>query len=631
MDLGVKPESQEPSSVSCASTNTIAALLAGAADPTAAERFEVHLDQCPTCRRLVAELGRGLSAIDHVPPRTPLPRIGDAIGRYALQQLVGVGGMGVVYRAHDTTLDREVALKLLRPDLLEGPSLLAEAQAMARLQHPNIVTVHDAGIANGQLYVCMEYVAGTTLRAATQGQAWRAIVDMYRAAGEGLAFVHRAKLMHLDFKPDNVLVDRDGRVRVTDFGLARRVGTRDERIAGTPAYMPPEQRISGRIDARADQYAFCASLREALGDDAARLRRVLERGLAPRAGDRYRDMDALLAAIADAMRPRRAPVAIGLVASVAVATAMLMPQPTHVITATIDRPRTVWRDRYQPLTPPPAATSAMTSPHPVHAARVGAELQRALTLHVARVLADRDTRVFSTTTTTTTRTTTATTEAKAGAAPDDAATACDDGSPITCNLWPPSCPAGTSLAAQSGCWTCAEPQSCMSLGFPHTCNDGSPLRCAQEPPSCPGRAIAAIRNGCWSCQDPFTCWSRLPQPHAAPPRRPPARPTHAGSNTGSNTGSNSGSNTGSDGDGGSVCGNGFCEVGEDHVSCAGDCCETGATGACLAQCGNGFCEEGEDHASCASDCCETTTAGACAPVCGNGFCEEGETCPGECP
>jgi hypothetical protein len=463
----------------------------------------------------------------------------------------------------------------------------------------------------------MEYVAGTTLRAATQDQPWRTIVDMYRAAGEGLAYVHRAKLVHLDFKPDNVLVDRDGRVRVTDFGLARMVGTRDKRIVGTPAYMAPEQRTSDRIDARADQYAFCASLREALGDDAARLRRVLERGLAPHAADRYRDMDALLAAIADATRPRRLPVTVGLVASAAVATALLLPQPTHVITTTIDRPHTVWRDRYQPRASPPpvtATTSTTTSPHAVHVARVRADL-RALTLHVTRALSHRDTPVLMVSTTPTTMTTI---EANAGAAHDDATTACDDGSPITCTRWPPSCPAGTSLATQAGCWTCADPQSCMSLGFPQTCNDGTPLRCTQEPPVCPGRAIAAIRNGCWSCEDPFTCWSRLPHPHAAPPRKPPARPAHTGSNTGS------------DGNGGSACGNGFCETGEDHVSCAADCCETGPTGACLAQCGNGFCESGEDHGSCASDCCETTSTGACAPVCGNGFCEEGETCPSEC-
>jgi serine/threonine protein kinase len=190
-----------------------------------------------------------------------LPQPGESIGRYAIKRVVGVGGMGVVYEAHDKTLDRCVAIKLLRPDLLEGPSLLAEAQAMARLQHPNIVAVHDAGIANGQLYVCMEYVAGTTLRAwrTAAPRDWRSIARVYLAAGEGLAYVHRAGLVHLDFKPDNVLVDRDGRVRVTDFGLAHIVGARPRAIVGTPAYMAPEQRSGRPTDARCDQYAFCVS------------------------------------------------------------------------------------------------------------------------------------------------------------------------------------------------------------------------------------------------------------------------------------------------------------------------------------------------------------------------------------
>jgi serine/threonine protein kinase len=629
-DVGARPESLEPS-VSCASTNTIAALLAGAADSAAAERLEVHLDQCPACRRLVAELGRGLSAIEHTAPRDGLPQIGEAIGRYQLQRVVGVGGMGVVYRAHDTTLDREVAIKLLRPDLLEGPSLLAEAQAMARLQHPNIVTVHDAGIANNQLYICMEYVAGTTLRTATQNRGWREIVEMYRAAGEGLAYVHRAGLVHLDFKPDNVLVDGDGRVRVTDFGLARMMGRPDKRIVGTPAYMAPEQRTGGRVDARTDQFAFCTSLREALGDNW-RLRRVLARGLEPRPTDRYPDMEALLAAITRATRRKRAPAAFAIVAA-AIAAAIFLPQSPRVVTTTVDRPRTIYRDRYQPATTSSSSTiTALAQESPtvstappvrVQAASADLEMRRARKFHIEHI------GYAATLFTSAATTTTPSTESDDPGDIDDAGTLCDDGSLVTCNLWPPSCPAGSLLAVQDGCWTCAEALSCMSLGFPRTCNDGTPLRCSQEAPTCPGRTIAAIRSGCWSCQDPFTCGSRALKPVYPPPRKPPGRPPPSGS--GSNTGgSNTGSNTGSNG-GNAVCGNGFCEIGEDHTACAGDCCETDSSGACLAQCGNGFCENGENHASCANDCCETTGSGACAPVCGNGFCEDGETCPGECP
>jgi serine/threonine protein kinase len=623
-DLGARPESPELS-VSCVSTNTIAALLAGAADATAAARLEVHLDQCPTCRRLVAELGRGLSAIDshhHTSRRDGLPQIGETMGRYELLSVVGVGGMGVVYRAHDTTLDREVAIKLLRPDLLEGPSLLAEAQAMARLQHPNIVTVHDAGIANNQLYICMEYVAGTTLRAATQQRSWREIVDMYRAAGEGLAYVHRAGLVHLDFKPDNVLVDDNGRVRVTDFGLARMVGRPDKRIVGTPAYMAPEQRTGGRVDARTDQFAFCTSLREALGN-SRRLRHVLARGLAPLPSDRYPDMDALLGAITRATRRKRAPAVIAVVAAV-IAAAILVPRAPHVVTTT-DRPRTVYRDRYVPVTPSSPASSnteagfgssASPSTTPVvHATSTDVAMHRVRLLHAENV--GHATTLFASAGTTTTPS-----MASDDAEDIDDGTLCDDGSLITCNLWPPSCPSGTALSVQAGCWTCAETLSCISLGFPRTCNDGTPLRCTQEPPACPGRMIPAVRSGCWSCQDPFTCGSRTLRPFAPPPRKPPAPPPHNGSGSSSDSGSNGGS---------PVCGNGFCEIGEDHTECGGDCCETDSSGACLALCGNGFCENGEDHASCASDCCEMTGSGGCAPVCGNGFCEEGESCAADCP
>ena len=582
--------------MTCASTNTIAALLAGAADPDAAAQLEVHLDQCPACRRLVAELGRGLSMVARAAPSESLPRIGEAIGRYAIASVVGVGGMGVVYRAHDATLDREVAIKLLRPDLGDGPSLLAEAQAMARLQHPNIVSVHDAGIANGRLFVCMEYVHGSTLRArvAMHPRDWRAIARLYRAAGEGLAYVHRAKLVHLDFKPDNVLVDRDGRVRVTDFGLARMIGTREARIAGTPAYMAPEQRRGGTVDARADQYAFCASLREALlcASPPARLRRAIERGLATRPDDRFATLEALLAEIDAAIAPRRRPLAgIAVIAAAAtVAFAVTSPQTPRVVTRTIDRAQPAWRDRIVeravPAADAPASFShgapAATAPrHGVraHAARAGFQPRRTVpVLHVAPVL-------FTT-------------------AANDAANDVDDADRLD-----------------------GDPSS---TAWPPTCNDGTALRCADEPPFCPGREVAAIRNGCWSCEDPLTCWSYTLQP-IAPAPRPPRAPTPAsGSNSGSNSGSGGGSGTGSGSNVEPVCGNGLCEAGETHATCESDCCETDAAGACLATCGNGFCENGEDHASCADDCCETTTSGACVPVCGNGFCEVDESCAADC-
>ncbi len=233
----------------CAGNNTIAALVAGAIDATAARRLELHLDACVACRELVASLGRGLSAIRD----DRLPRAGEQLGRYTIQRVIGVGGMGVVYEAHDATLGRRVAVKLLRPEHARDQQLLGEAQIMARLHHPNIAMVHDVGSANGQLYICMEYIAGITLREwlAERRRSWREIVGVFVAAGRGLDYVHREGLVHLDFKPDNVLIDRSGRVVVTDFGIAHMIGARHAGvIAGTPAYMAPEQRRGGATDAR---------------------------------------------------------------------------------------------------------------------------------------------------------------------------------------------------------------------------------------------------------------------------------------------------------------------------------------------------------------------------------------------
>ncbi|MEZ4428041.1 MAG: serine/threonine-protein kinase [Nannocystaceae bacterium] len=216
---------------------------------------------------------------------TPPPRM----GRFAVLRRLGAGGMGVVYEARDAQLDRRVALKLLQR--LDDPGgegtarLLREAQALARLSHPNVVQVHDVGEHEGRVFLTMEFVAGPTLRAwqAAARRGWRAIVDMYIQAGEGLAAAHDAGLVHRDFKPENVLVAADGRPRVLDFGLASLAGaassaapadapitarvadrfTRTGARLGTPGYAAPELR-GGDVTPRADQYSFCVSLYEAL-------------------------------------------------------------------------------------------------------------------------------------------------------------------------------------------------------------------------------------------------------------------------------------------------------------------------------------------------------------------------------
>src|SRR5262249_46626478 len=155
-------------------------------------------------------------------------RPGTQVGPYVIERLVGVGGMGVVYAAHDPRLDRAVALKLIRDEL--GPRreqsverLRRESKALARLSHPTVTVVYDLGAADDSIYIAMEYVAGTNGRAwlAENRPGVREILDTFVRAGRGLAAAHAAGLVHRDFKPDNVLLGSDGGVKVTDFGLAR--------------------------------------------------------------------------------------------------------------------------------------------------------------------------------------------------------------------------------------------------------------------------------------------------------------------------------------------------------------------------------------------------------------------------
>lgn len=345
--------------------------------PADADAVKRHMDRCAECRRLISETARAFAI--HLPPAAASPRavavhalaethaeahaadadgpaephglaelavaaeddtppagLAETLGRYVVLRPIGAGGMGIVYEAYDPKLERKVALKLLHA--ARGPSgnseskralqdrLLREAQAMARLSHPNVVTVHDTGTLAGQVFIAMEFVAGQTLSAwlKEQPRPWPEVLRVFLQAGAGLSAAHAAGVIHRDFKPDNVLMAHDGRVRVTDFGLARPGPTssasavplppalrrlpalnvsltRSGLFLGTPAYMAPEQLIgpaggqapgsaersggpcigsaersgapcidsakrSGApsIDARADQFSFCVALYEGL-------------------------------------------------------------------------------------------------------------------------------------------------------------------------------------------------------------------------------------------------------------------------------------------------------------------------------------------------------------------------------
>ncbi len=287
-----------------------------------------HLDECEACRLLLVEISRELfPAESHVAAGTSagLPvLIGSVIGRYHVLEWLGQGGMGVVYGAYDPQLERRVALKLLRsatPD--EDPvvadaaaRLLTEAKALARVSHPHVVVVHDAGTHGGQVFLVMEHLDGGTL-AEWQERAHptaEALVERYEEAARGLSAAHEAGFVHGDVKPSNLMIGSDGRVRVTDFGLAREAAAsapaasdRARSIRGTPAYLAPEQLHGGEADARSDQYSFCVALREALKDRRvpAHVKRALARGLSTEPGERFADMHALLAALRPPPERRR--------------------------------------------------------------------------------------------------------------------------------------------------------------------------------------------------------------------------------------------------------------------------------------------------------------------------------------
>lgn len=295
---------------------------------TAAERAEVeaHLDDCAECRMLVAELARTLadSSETEVQSSDKPVRVGDSIGRYVIREWIGEGAMGVVYRAEDPQLQRDVALKLVRTgdaDLATRTArLLREATLMARIAHPNVVPVYDAGAHAGRVYLAQELVVGTNLeRWQHDNRAGpRPLLERWLEAGRGLAAAHAAGVLHRDFKPANVLVGADGRARVTDFGLARRgaelaVETSSAAsgdpstsgLLGTPRYMAPEQR-RGIATAASDQYSYAVGLREALATEAPSVvTRALVRATRDDPAQRFESMAELLDQLELALRPKR--------------------------------------------------------------------------------------------------------------------------------------------------------------------------------------------------------------------------------------------------------------------------------------------------------------------------------------
>jgi tetratricopeptide (TPR) repeat protein len=372
--------------VGCPGEEMIVALAHGALDDESLSRLEAHAATCASCReRLTAvivaqtqSLGTGAfePAARLALARDGGPTRGAQVGRYVVLERLGEGAMGAVYAAYDPELDRKVALKLLHAD--GGPRrertqarFLREAKALAKLSHGNVVVVHDAGTFSGRVFIAMEFVDGQTLQAwlDERPRSRAEILRVFVAAGRGLVAAHEAGLIHRDFKPSNVMIGRDGSVRLGDFGLARAFGeeggapgaelspevaardpaaTTTNELIGTPRYMAPEQFLASPTDARSDQFSFCVALYRALygappfaGDNVGAimssvlagrieapppsatvptwLRRVVTRGLSRAPDARWPSMAELLGALEHdpAVTHRRRALAVVALAAVA--------------------------------------------------------------------------------------------------------------------------------------------------------------------------------------------------------------------------------------------------------------------------------------------------------------------------
>ena len=332
-----------------------------------------------TGRESVPASAPGRSGADEeLPPRT-------RIDRYEIERRLGNGGMGIVYAARDIHLRRAVAVKVVGPRIEAGSGqdrLVREAQAMAKLRHPNLATVYDIGVSQDRLFVVMELVDGGTVAdwLKAEPRSWRAILGLYLQAARGLAAAHAAGFVHRDFKPENVLFGKDGVARVSDFGMSRILGdsagadpaegtakagpANKTGVVGTPGYIAPEILRDEPVDGRADQFSFCVAMywslygerpfarlegpsrtAETLG--ALRqppvrmgprwLQRIITRGLAADPRDRWPTIDALAAAIERRLgRRRRALVLAGAGVAALAATAIV------ISTRSAPAPRADW-------------------------------------------------------------------------------------------------------------------------------------------------------------------------------------------------------------------------------------------------------------------------------------------------
>ncbi len=337
----------------CPDDEELARYVDGDIEAALQKHITEHLEQCDACEELIGALARDLDEAQHT-QTIPQTRI----SRFVVLRPIAAGATSVVYKAYDPKLDRNVALKILRTEVSADDDqvrgfLLREAQAIARVRHPSVISVYDIGEFEKRIFIAMEYVPSVTLTQWLKNNKppWPKTLALFKRAAEGLAAAHAAGLVHRDFKPDNVLVDHEGHPKVIDFGLARvramepadpterplldiqaASSSLSSGLVGTPAYMSPEQMLSKRVDARSDLYSFCVALFEALygvrpfgGNtleevkenalqnrlEAPRLRRppwlrsALQKGLQSDPNDRPPSMEALLQTLDGSRRRRR--------------------------------------------------------------------------------------------------------------------------------------------------------------------------------------------------------------------------------------------------------------------------------------------------------------------------------------